>query len=181
MVMRRQIERPRQARHRFISSTNETLFPRMADMPGRNACALGFGVRRLYNPQPAPRSIMNKRRPKHLNLFKIRFPVMAIVSGMHRISGAVLFLFLPFFLWMLQASLESSQAFEAMRAVTANWFVKLVLLGLLWGYVHHFFAGIRHLALDLHMGTDLASARVSSMAVMIVSVGVTLVAGVLLW
>ncbi|MDH5537547.1 MAG: succinate dehydrogenase, cytochrome b556 subunit [Betaproteobacteria bacterium] len=124
---------------------------------------------------------MNKPRPKYLNLFQIRFPVMAIVSGMHRISGAVLFLFLPLFLWMLQMSLESRQSFEALRAVAANPFMKLVLLGLLWGYVHHLCAGIRHLALDLHIGTELAGARLSSMVVMVVSIGVTLGAGVALW
>lgn len=124
---------------------------------------------------------MKKRRPKHLNLLKIRFPVMAIVSGMHRISGAVLFLFLPLFLWMLHTSLESSEGFEAIRAITANPFVKLVLIGLVWGYAHHVFAGIRHLALDLHVGTDLAAARASSMAVMLLSIGSTLIAAVMLW
>jgi succinate dehydrogenase / fumarate reductase, cytochrome b subunit len=133
------------------------------------------------NPQSPAWNIMNKPRPKHLNLFKIRFPVMAIVSGMHRISGAVLFLFLPLFLWMLQTSLESRQSFEAIGRVAANPFVKILLLGLLWGYVHHLFAGIRHLALDLHIGIELASARASSMAVMVVSIGVTLGAAVALW
>lgn len=124
---------------------------------------------------------MNKPRPKHLNLFKIRFPVMAVVSGMHRISGAVLFLFLPLILWMLQMSLESQQSFEAFKAVAANPFVKIVLLGLLWGYLHHLCAGVRHLALDLHMGTELPAARASSWAVLAVSVGLTVIGGVILW
>lgn len=124
---------------------------------------------------------MNKPRPKHLNLFKIRFPVMAVVSGMHRISGAVLFLFLPLILWMLQMSLESQQSFEAFKAVAASPFVKIVLLGLLWGYLHHLCAGVRHLALDLHMGTELPAARASSWAVLAVSVGLTVIGGVILW
>lgn len=124
---------------------------------------------------------MNKPRPKHLNLFKIRFPVMAVVSGMHRISGAVLFLFLPLILWMLQMSLESQQSFEAFKAVAASPFVKIVLLGLLWGYLHHLCAGVRHLALDLHLGTELPAARASSWAVLAVSVGLTVIGGVILW
>jgi len=124
---------------------------------------------------------MTKPRPKHLNLFLIRFPVTAFVSGMHRISGAVLFLFLPLFLWLLQASLESQESYEAFRAVAANPLMKLVLLGLLWGYLHHLCAGIRHLALDLDLGTELASARTSSVAVLAVSIGLTVAAGVALW
>ncbi len=106
---------------------------------------------------------------------------MAVVSGMHRISGAVLFLFLPLILWMLQMSLESQQSFEAFKAVAANPFVKIVLLGLLWGYLHHLCAGVRHLALDLHMGTELPAARASSWAVLAVSVGLTVIGGVILW
>jgi len=106
---------------------------------------------------------------------------MAIVSGMHRISGAVLFLFIPLLLWLLQQSLESPQTFAAYKSALAHPVMKLVLLGLLWGYLHHFCAGIRHLALDLDIGTDLRPARASSWAVLAVSIGFTLAAGVALW
>lgn len=124
---------------------------------------------------------MSKTRPKHLDLTKIRFPVMAIVSGMHRISGAVLFLFIPFLLWLLQQSLATPQTFEAFRAQVSGPLCKLVLLGLLWAYLHHLCAGIRHLALDLDYGTELGAARASSRAVLIVSIGLTLAAGAMLW
>jgi len=124
---------------------------------------------------------MSKPRPKHLDLTKIRFPVMAVVSGMHRISGAVLFLFIPLLLWLLQQSLESPETFVAYRSAVAQPLTKLVLLGLMWGYLHHFCAGIRHLALDLHVGTDLSSARRSSWIVLAVSGGIALIAGVALW
>ena len=124
---------------------------------------------------------MKKTRPKHLDLTKIRFPPMAIVSGMHRISGAVLFLFLPLLLWWFQSSLESKKTFEAFQALLSNPFVKLVMLGLFWAYVHHLCAGVRHLLLDLHMGTALPAARISSIAVLVVSIGLTVVAGVALW
>ena len=124
---------------------------------------------------------MSKPRPKHLDLTKIRFPVMAIVSGMHRISGAVLFLFVPLLLWLWQESLASPQSFAAFTAVVAQPLMKIVLLGLLWGYLHHLCAGIRHLALDLDFGTELAAARASSKVVLAVSIGLTLAAGVALW
>jgi succinate dehydrogenase / fumarate reductase, cytochrome b subunit len=124
---------------------------------------------------------MPKSRPKHLDLTKIRFPVPAVVSGMHRISGAVLFLFIPLLLWLWQESLGSRQSFEVFRAVVSHPLMKIVLLGLLWGYLHHLCAGIRHLALDLDLGTDLAPARASSWAVLGASIGLTLIAAVLLW
>lgn len=124
---------------------------------------------------------MSKPRPKHLDLTKIRFPVPAIVSGMHRISGAVLFLFLPLLLWLWQESLASQQAFATFQSVVSHPLMKLVLLGLLWGYLHHLCAGIRHLGLDLDIGTELGAARASSRAVLIVSVALTIAAGVMLW
>src|SRR3990172_12767867 len=124
---------------------------------------------------------MPKSRPKHLNLLKIRFPVMAVVSGMHRISGAVLFLFLPLFLWLWQETLGSRESFETFRSVVSNPLMKIILLGLLWGYLHHLCAGIRHLALDLHLGIELAAARASSVAVLVASIGLTVIAGVALW
>lgn len=106
---------------------------------------------------------------------------MAIVSGMHRISGAVLFLFLPLLLWLWQESLASQQSFAAFKSVVSHPLMKLVLLGLLWGYLHHLCAGIRHLALDLDLGTDLPAARVSSYVVLAVSIVLTLLAAVALW
>lgn len=124
---------------------------------------------------------MPSARPKHLNLLQIKFPIMAIVSGMHRISGAVLFLFLPLLLWLWQQSLSSQESFGRFSAVVSSPLAKLVLLGLLWGYLHHFCAGIRHLALDLHWGADLPAARASASTVLIVSLVLTLGIGVALW
>jgi succinate dehydrogenase / fumarate reductase cytochrome b subunit len=124
---------------------------------------------------------MSKPRPKHFDLTKIRFPVMAIVSGMHRISGAVLFLFLPLLLWLWQESLASEQSYAAFRAAVSHPLMKLLLLGLLWGYLHHLCAGIRHLALDLDIGTDLGPGRASAGAVLAVSIALTIAAGIALW
>lgn len=100
---------------------------------------------------------------------------------MHRISGAVLFLALPLVLWWLQQSLLSFNTFTAIKATFSNGFIKLVMSGLLWGYLHHLCAGIRHLVLDLDVGTELAIARLSSWLVLGVSLTLTVVAGWLLW
>lgn len=122
-----------------------------------------------------------KPRPKHLNLMQIRLPVPGIVSIMHRISGAVLFLLIPLLLWLFQASLESPASFAEFRSVAAHPLMKLVLIGLLWGYLHHLLAGLRHLFLDLHIGTELETARLTSIIVLVVGVVLTLAAGVALW
>jgi len=124
---------------------------------------------------------MSNARPKYLNLFQIRQPVPAIVSFLHRISGALLFLFLWLFLIGLQYSLVSPESFEELKACAGQPLVKLVMLGLLWAYLHHSIAGIRHLGLDLRLGIQLPGARASAYAVLILGFGLTLVIGVLLW
>jgi succinate dehydrogenase / fumarate reductase cytochrome b subunit len=124
---------------------------------------------------------MPSPRPKYLNLLRIRLPLPALVSIMHRISGAVLFLFIPFLLWLFQLSLESPESFSQFGSAFSQWPVKIVLIGLLWGYLHHLCAGIRHLALDLDFGTELAAARATSKAVLALSIGLTVVAGALMW
>lgn len=124
---------------------------------------------------------MARPRPKYLNLLQIRLPVPGLVSILHRVSGAVLFLMLPVLLALFELSLESPQTFLRFRAVFSHWAVKLILIGVVWAYLHHLCAGIRHLALDLDYGTELAAARASSWAVLAISVSLTLAVGAMLW
>lgn len=112
---------------------------------------------------------------------QIRLPVPGIISIMHRISGAVLFLLIPLLLWLFQASLESQVTFAEFRSVVAHPLMKLLLLGLLWGYLHHLLAGLRHLFLDFDLGTELATARLTSMIVLASGIVLTLAVGVALW
>ncbi|MBW7902972.1 MAG: succinate dehydrogenase, cytochrome b556 subunit [Rhodocyclaceae bacterium] len=120
---------------------------------------------------------IKKKRPKNLDIPTIRMPLPSVLSILHRISGAVLFLLLPCLLWLFQQSLASPEAYAAAKAVTSNVLVKIVLLGLLWLYMHHFCAGIRYLLLDLHKGVDLQPARFSSKVVFAVSIALTLIVG----
>lgn len=122
-----------------------------------------------------------KPRPKYLALHEIRLPLPGFVSILHRVSGAGLFLLLPFLLFLFDRSLGSSETFAVYQSVVSNWFIKLVLFGLLWAYLHHFCAGIRFLLLDMHKGLELEAARNSSRIVLIVSITLTLVIGVMLW
>ncbi|MDR3213541.1 MAG: succinate dehydrogenase, cytochrome b556 subunit [Azoarcus sp.] len=119
-------------------------------------------------------------RPKHLDVARIRLPLPGIVSILHRVSGAGLFLLLPFLLCLLDKSL-SPTSFDDFATLVAHPLVKLLLLGLLWAYLHHFCAGIRFLLLDVNKGLDLPCARKSSYAVLAVSLALTAVAGVKLW
>ena len=125
---------------------------------------------------------LKKKRPKSLDLMTIRLPLPGILSILHRVSGAVLFLLLPVLLWLFESSLTSPETFAVFKSIAAHPLVKLILLGLIWLYLHHFCAGIRYLLLDLHKGIDLESARLSSKIVFAVSIALTLLIGVkVLW
>jgi succinate dehydrogenase / fumarate reductase cytochrome b subunit len=121
--------------------------------------------------------MMNKNRPKHLALHKINLPLPAFVSILHRASGILLFIFLPLLLWMLQASMRSIETYTQLTQILQQPLSKLVLLGLLWAFFHHFCAGIRFLALDLHFGSSLAQARASSKWVIGISLLLTVLSG----
>lgn len=124
---------------------------------------------------------MQKTRPKHLDLKKIRLPVPGIVSILHRISGVVLFLSLPILLGLFAGTLSSQASFDAFRALIAHPLAKLVLVGFLWAYLHHVCAGIRFLFLDVHRGLELHTARATAKAVLVVSLSLTALIGGLLW
>ncbi|MGA7593701.1 MAG: succinate dehydrogenase, cytochrome b556 subunit [Gallionella sp.] len=124
---------------------------------------------------------MNKKRPKHLALHKIKLPLPGIVSILHRISGLLLFLALPVLLLMLQYSLTSIETYTELMSVLSHPLAKLLLLGLLWAFLHHFCAGLRYLAIDLHLVRDLAQARNSSKVVMAASLALTVLLGMKLW
>jgi len=124
----------------------------------------------------------DRPRPVYLDLFAIRKPVPAIVSILHRASGALLFVVgIPALLWGLQASLASPESYASFRAVMAHPLAKLVALALAWAYLHHLFAGLRHLAQDMHIGIDLAPARRSAAAVFAAALLLTLVVAIRLW
>jgi len=111
---------------------------------------------------------MEKRnRPKNLNLFTIRLPINAIVSIMHRMSGMALFLMIPALLWLLNASVQSAQTYVDLSLTLSHWLVKLLLVALSWAFFHHFYAGLRHLAMDVHWMTTLQKARLSSRLVLV--------------
>ena len=102
-------------------------------------------------------------------LVAYRLPAAGWVSILHRISGALLFLALPFVLYLFDRSITSVGTFDTFKAFTSHWLTKLVLLVLIWAYLHHFVAGIRHLFMDMHLGVEKDTGRQTAVAVLVVS------------
>ena len=121
------------------------------------------------------------RRPKFLDLSKIRLPVPGLVSILHRISGAALFLFAGVLLYLFQESLATPDSYVRFRDLADHWLVKVFLTGMLWAFLHHFFAGLRYLLLDVDIGTELRTTRAMSRGVLGVSLVLTIVLGICLW
>lgn len=105
-----------------------------------------------------------------------RLPAPGMVSIMHRISGALMFLLLALVIWLLQLSLTSELSFTRLKEVASHWWVKLILVALVWALLHHLVAGIRYLLLDLHIGVEKAASVKSALVVFAVSLPLTLLA-----
>ena len=122
---------------------------------------------------------VKKSRPQFRNIHitqlpNYRLPLAGLVSILHRISGALMFVLLPFILYLLELSITSEISFNNMRAIVSHWFVKLIILALAWAYLHHFAAGIRHLFMDMHMALSKDGSRHSAASVLAISLFLTL-------
>jgi len=129
---------------------------------------------------------VKKDRPVYRNiglaqLIKYRLPWAGKVSILHRISGAVLFLSLPFILYLFDQSLASEMSYQKFQAFTGNILVKILCLGLIWSFLHHFCAGIRYLLLDLEIGVEKSEANRSAIFVFILGLALTAVVGLKLF
>lgn len=128
------------------------------------------------SPRPVYRNI-------HItDIARYRLPPAGIVSILHRIGGAVMFVLLPFVVWLFDVSLTSeisyerfSSAFIAGIGFVPAWFVKLVVLGLIWAYLHHFIAGVRHLWMDMTHSVSKEQGHSSAVFTLVSSVLLTLV------
>ncbi|PSW45548.1 succinate dehydrogenase cytochrome b556 subunit [Photobacterium leiognathi] len=124
---------------------------------------------------------VNKPRPVNLDLQTIRFPLTAIASILHRVSGVITFVSLAILLWLLNLSLSSPDGFAAAASITDSFFVKFVLWGVLTALFYHIVLGVRHLLMDLgyfeEMDTGIASTKASFAIVAVLAV----FAGGLVW
>jgi len=130
-----------------------------------------------------------KQRPEFRNIHvteirNYRLPPAGIVSILHRVSGAILFVLLPFVVWLFDVSVTSEVSFESFRSAfvagigfVPGWFVKMVCLGLIWGYLHHFTAGVRHLWMDATHSVTKEQGRSSAIATLVISLALTVLLG----
>jgi succinate dehydrogenase / fumarate reductase, cytochrome b subunit len=131
----------------------------------------------MSSPQPVPR-----QRPKYYDLNLLHLPMPGLVSIFHRITGIVMFLFLiPAVLFVLQCTLGSEAGFDQWKSIFSQPIVKLIVLGFIWSYLHHLFAGIRYLLLDIHVGIALAPARASAKMVLVFGIIATALVGARIW
>ncbi len=142
-------------------------------------------------------SAPRRKRPefRNINVFtdlpSYRLPAAGIVSILHRISGFVMFLLLPFIIWMFDVSVSSEISFSRFTSafnrgvsctptscLLAGWFMKLVALALIWAYLHHFIAGLRHLWMDIsHAAVSKEFGKASATVTLVSSIALTLILG----
>lgn len=124
---------------------------------------------------------MKDKRPVYLDVTKYRFPNTAIVSILHRVSGVLLFLYIPFLLWALDMSLSSGEEFQRLAFHLGHPVIKFFSWLLLASVIFHLIAGIRHLLMDMGLGETHRGGRLGANLVFITSILLILVAGLWLW
>ncbi len=132
-------------------------------------------------------SEMTRQRPGTMRLIdavKYRLPVAGVVSILHRVSGLLMFALLPFIIWLFDNSLSSeisydtfTSAFVAGIGVAPAWFVKLVVLALIWAFLHHAIAGVRHVWMDMTHSVTKEQGRSSAVVTLVSSVALTVLLG----
>lgn len=130
---------------------------------------------------------MTRPRPGTMRLIdamKYRLPAAGWVSILHRVSGALMFVLLPFVIWLFDVSLTSEISYESFTSAfvagigfVPAWLVKLVVLALIWSYLHHLIAGIRHLWMDATHSVSLKQGSSSAMLTLVSSLVLTALLG----
>ena len=132
-----------------------------------------------------------KKRPEFRNINALsdlpsyRLPAAGWVSILHRVSGVLMFLLMPFIIWMFDTSVSSEISFARFKAAfegglgfVPGWFIKLVVLALIWAYLHHFIAGLRHVWMDMsHAAVSKQFGSTSARVTLVASLVLTVVLG----
>jgi len=125
--------------------------------------------------------VENQKRPKFLNLLRIHLPVTGMNSFAHRVSGALLFLAVPLFIYCFNLSIRDAASFEKLSSLLTTPIFKLMLTMLAWAIGHHLLAGIRFLLTELDITTALKSARIACWFINIAGVIIFLYVGYRIW
>jgi len=125
--------------------------------------------------------VMNKQRFMNFDLTTLRLPFTSIISILHRVSGIFVFLLIPFLLYIFDTALSDSDGFTSIAGILANPISRMTLWLFLVALGYHFFAGVRHLIMDMGFGEDLKNARISGVLTLIITLAWALWIGVWLW
>ena len=127
--------------------------------------------------------MQNKIRPKFLDLFVLapKMSITAKISILHRASGVLLFLAIPFLLNLLHRSLVSPDFYTMLYGLMSCSVAKLIYLLVIWAFTYHACSGVRFLFLDMHQGVAIRVAKVTAYFVVYISLMLTVVLGVLIW
>lgn len=130
---------------------------------------------------------LSRPRPGTMRLvdaLKYRLPLAGVVSILHRASGGLMFVLLPLVVWFFDTSLSSEVSFDRFSSAfvvgigfVPAFVVKLAVLALIWSYLHHFIAGVRHLWMDMTHSVSIAQGRSSAVITLVLSLALTLVLG----
>lgn len=124
---------------------------------------------------------MKNQRPVNLDISTIKFPVTAVVSILHRISGVILFAAVAVLLWLLDASLDSESGFVAAQETLTSPFWQVVVWAVLAALAYHLVAGVRHLIMDCGIGESLKGGRLGARIALVTAAILIVLAGVWIW
>lgn len=124
---------------------------------------------------------MHKKEFRNFDLFTIKYPLTAIISILHRLSGLFIFIFIPFLLWLLDRATGSSEGFNQIQSLLNQPMPKFLIWLILIALGYHLMAGIRHLLMDAGLGESLQSARLSAGITITITILWTLLTGIWLW
>jgi len=119
--------------------------------------------------------MVTQTRPKNLDLLRFRLPAVGYASIAHRVSGVLMFLAIPLFLYVLELSVSGPEGYAQVSSLMGGVVFKLIVVAMVWALTHHLCAGIRYLLLDIDIGIDKVAARQSAIVVMAIGVVAALV------
>jgi succinate dehydrogenase / fumarate reductase cytochrome b subunit len=124
---------------------------------------------------------MNRKQFRNFNLFTIQYPLTAVVSLLHRLSGIFVFIFIPFLLWLFDIASGSPEGFDQIQSLLMHTFPKIMIWLIVIALWYHLIAGIRHLLMDVGFGESLRSARWSGGITIVLTIIWAILTGIWLW
>jgi succinate dehydrogenase / fumarate reductase cytochrome b subunit len=124
---------------------------------------------------------MKTARPVYLSLTRFAWPLTAIASIIHRVTGVLLVAGVAYLLWLVSMALQSPAGFASAQSVLAEPIAKLLLVAVVAALLYHLFAGIKHIVMDFHLGDSFAAAKANSIVVFVLTAVSTAAVGVWLW